>query len=114
MERRVLLAVFLCFVVLYAYQAIFVKTPTPRPRPASQQAEPSAAQAPPAVPTPANPTPETTETITAATKASPAPAQVIGDQTERTITVETSVVRAVFTNRGGELLSWRLKNYLDD
>ena len=34
MERRVLLAIFLSFLVLYAYQAFFVK-PVPKPSPAS-------------------------------------------------------------------------------
>jgi YidC/Oxa1 family membrane protein insertase len=39
---------------------------------------------------------------------------VVGERAERTITIDTRVVRAVFTNRGGELVSWRLKHYFDD
>src|SRR5512135_2377813 len=107
MERRVLLAVFLCFVVLYAYQALFVKTPPPRPRTAEQTSGKPAAVAPGA------------QSVAPASKAEQAPAQaqvagalpapgaaIVGDQAERKITVETQVVTAVFTNRGGELLSW--------
>jgi YidC/Oxa1 family membrane protein insertase len=104
MERRVLLAVFLCFVVLYAYQAMFVKAPPPKPR-LTQQA--SQAPAPAAAPGTA-----------AVTSAPPLPATPVAakvsEASERTITVETNVVRAVFTNRGGGLASWRLKQYLDD
>ena len=36
------------------------------------------------------------------------------EETERTITVDTADVTAVLTNRGAQILSWRLKHYTDD
>jgi len=37
-----------------------------------------------------------------------------GESAEREITVETTTVQAVFTNRGARLLHWRLKGYRDE
>jgi YidC/Oxa1 family membrane protein insertase len=105
-ERRILLAVFLMFVFFYVYSTFIVK-PVPRPR--TPQA---ASNAQPAAP------PAAVQTAPQGAEASPAPrppaATVVGERAERTITIDTRVVRAVFTNRGGELVSWRLKQYFDD
>jgi YidC/Oxa1 family membrane protein insertase len=109
MERRVLVAIFLCFVVLYAWQAIFVK---PVPKPTAAGAVPSAASdaagqlaspaaAPGSTPPPASPV------------ALPAVATLVAESTERDVRIETATVIAVFTNRGGRLKSWRLKKYRD-
>jgi len=111
MEKRVLLAVVLSFVVLYGYQALF---PPPKPldkgvtgAPAPQGSPASAAPgAPAAAPPPAN-----GAAVPAAEQATSAP--VVGDSAERDITVENPAVRAVFTTRGGTLKSWRLKKYQD-
>jgi len=108
MERRVLIAIFLSFIVLYAYQAFFVK-PVPKPAQqsaATQQAQSQAATGatPPAPATPATP---------AATPAAPAAAALVAESSERDVTVETHDVIAVLTNRGARLKSWRLKKYLD-
>jgi len=106
MERRVLLAIFLAFLTLYVWQALFVK---PQPKPpatsqttATQQPQPAAAQ--PA--SPASPAPPPLEP--------PAGSEaVVGESTERDVRVETGDVIAVFTNRGARLKSWRLKHYQD-
>ena len=111
MERRVLVAVFLSFLVLYGYQALVVP-PTPpaltedRPSPSAPAVSPSApagtlqeAVVPPAV---------------TASAATPRPATVIGEAIEREIVVETATVEATLSNRGGRLLHWRLKTYRDD
>ena len=109
MERRVLVAVFLSFLVLYAYQAFFVPPPAP---PAQTQAPPPAPVAPAAessgAPQPAN-------AQAAAPPSAPAlrPATVLGDASEREIIVETANVEATLSNRGGRILHWRLKNYRD-
>jgi YidC/Oxa1 family membrane protein insertase len=104
MERRVLVAIFLSFVVLYAYQAFIVK-PAPKPpqgTSGTQTATRSTAAAKAASPAPA-----------AAAPAVPAAAALVSDSTERDVRVETRDVIAVVTNRGARLKSWRLKKYLD-
>src|SRR2546422_11581944 len=110
MERRVLLAIFLSFLVLYIYQALVVK-PVPKPAitPAPQTAAgtattPAAADSAtspaPSVPPPAAPV-------------IPAAQPLVADAEERDIRIETRDVIAVFTNRGARLKSWRLKRYFD-
>jgi YidC/Oxa1 family membrane protein insertase len=106
MERRVLLAIFLCFLTLYLWQAVMVK---PVPKPAVTTLPTSAAA------------PATTTPVAEASSPGVAPASVtpasapplIGDTSERDVRVETADVIAVFTNRGAHLKSWRLKHYLD-
>ncbi|MES1254323.1 MAG: membrane protein insertase YidC [Acidobacteriota bacterium] len=105
MERRVLVAIFLCFLVLYAWQAIFVK-PVPKPAAAG-----GAGQTAGAVVAGGNAAPDVAATAPAA--AGPTSAAVIGDTVERDIRVETADVIAVFTNRGARLRSWQLKHFLD-
>ncbi len=115
MERRVLVAIFLSFLVLYVYQALFVK-PVPRPVGVPVSAP---ATAPNAAPTGARDeapgvTSGTPKRETAEGKQTlPAAATVVGETSERDIRVETRDVIAVFTNRGARLKSWRLKHYLD-
>lgn len=107
MERRVLLAIVLSFLVIYLYQALFVK-PVPKPNPASQaQSSPaSGGAAVPPAPVEASSARDTT------TVSSPAP--VLAETAERDVRVETEEVIATFTNRGGRLKSWRLKRFADD
>jgi len=110
MERRVLIAIFLSFIVLYAYQALVVK-PTPKTLSPGAASSTSAKGA------------GTTTSVTATSPAAPsAPTSrgnetvavmVVGDTTERDIRLETRDVIAVFTNRGARLKSWRLKKYRD-
>ena len=111
MERRVLFAIFLCFVVLYVWQGLFVK---PQPEPVG--GAPEAGFAAPTGATGASRTqPErrTTPSQALARTARPAASAVVGDTTERDIRIETQDVTAVFTNRGARLKSWKLKKYLD-
>jgi YidC/Oxa1 family membrane protein insertase len=115
MERRVLFAIFLCFLVLYFWQALVVK-PVPKPAAGSTQttttgaAQGSGAAVPSsAAPTGPTPTPEAPPAVPIA----PATAPVVGETSERDIRVETQNVIAEFTNRGGRLKSWKLKHYLD-
>jgi YidC/Oxa1 family membrane protein insertase len=103
MERRVLVAVVLSFLVLYAYQALFVPPPPP-----AQQVQPN--------PNPeATPPPPTAASPSTAPPApdEPQPEALISEATEREILVETATVQAVFSNRGGRVLRWRLKEYRD-
>ena len=104
MERRVLIAIFLSFIVLYAYQALVGK-PTPKKAAPVAPSAPASTQttSPAGVPATSPPSP---------TLAPPA-ATLVGDTAEREIRVETRDVIAVFTSRGARLKSWRLKKYLD-
>jgi YidC/Oxa1 family membrane protein insertase len=104
LERRVLIALFMSFLVLYAYQAFFSK---PAPKPATQ-----AAQAP-APTSSATSTPAASPAAVPAPEAPPPSGSLVGETTEREITVDTPLVTAVFTNRGGRLKSWKLKAYQD-
>src|SRR5216683_3343190 len=114
MEKRVLLAIFLSFLVLYLYQALVVK-PVPKTAGApGRQAAPATS----AGPAPSGPgaamTPEALPTPSAASPAAPAAAALVGGTTERDVQIETRDVIAVFTTRGARLKSWRLKRFLDD
>jgi YidC/Oxa1 family membrane protein insertase len=112
MEKRVLLAVILSFVVLYAFQAIY---PPPKPqepsKPAAASRPPAATSATPRATTP--PAAAPVKEASAAPAAQPPVAPLVGDNAERDIVVENEAVRAVFTTRGGALKSWRLKKYQD-
>jgi YidC/Oxa1 family membrane protein insertase len=110
MERRVLIAVFLSFLVLYAYQT-FLVPPTP---PANAPA--AAATAPAAQPNQPAATAETAPAAPAepAAPLPPAPAAVTGEGSERQIVVETATVEARISNQGGRVVSWRLKDYKNE
>ena len=99
MERRVLIAVLLSFLVLYGYQVMF-----PPPEPAENPAQASKAATAPnaAAPAPANPAPSVQGVAAEA------------DVPARDVVMENADVRAVFTTRGAALKSWRLKKYTDD
>ena len=110
MERRVLIAVVLSFIVLYAYQS-FLVPPAPASREqASQPSVPapvsSSASSPSAATPPADVAPPAaaTEAISAA---------VVAEPSEREIVVETGMVLATLSNRGGRIIHWRLKEYRD-
>ena len=110
MERRVLLAIFLAFLVIYTWQALFIK-PVPKPAPvagtppvtgpASTTPAAGAGSGAPSTPAPVTPVP------------AEAAAPLVADTAERDVRVETRNVIAVFTNRGARLKSWRVKGYLD-
>jgi YidC/Oxa1 family membrane protein insertase len=105
MEKRVFLAIFLSFVVLAVYQMLL---PPPLPPPAVTLpanvpgAAPGAAGAPAAAP------------VDTAAPTATVPAPLEADTEARDIVVETNHVRAVFSNVGATLHSWKLKNYLEN
>src|SRR4051794_7635100 len=104
MERRVLLAVILSMAVLYAYQAFVA--PPPQPPKAGQQ--PSGAKPGPAAPAPSP------AAVAPQREVAPAPRAVVSDNREHETVVETADVEAVLTNRGGRVVHWRLKHFLDE
>ena len=121
MEKRVLIAVVLSFLVLYAYQTLFMPKPparTAQSQPATgtgaSGATAGSRQAAAAQPAGAPAAPSTT--------ASPAEVQapagtkvdvVIGDTDARDVVVDTATLLAVFTNQGATLKNWSLKRYTD-
>jgi YidC/Oxa1 family membrane protein insertase len=106
MEKRVLLAVALSFIVLYGYQAMF---PPPKPSPAATGQPSSVAQSAPGAPVQAQPLEASPPSVPAV----PSAAATIADVAEHDVVVENQSVRAIFTTRGGALKSWRLKKYWD-
>jgi len=122
MERRVLLAVFLSFVVLVVYQRFVAPPPVPvqsfvdgsaepgavAPGPGAATATSSSAAVGTAPPVPASPS----APVQAAAGTAFTP--TVFDSADRDIVVESDLVRAVFSNRGAELISWQLKEYGDD
>ena len=109
MERRVLLAIFLCFLVLYVWQALFVK-PVPR-RPASSTA--SSSPAPAATTSPSEISPAASGAVSEPPAPTATATPVLGATAEQDYQVENRHVVAVFTNRGARLKSWKLKAYQD-
>jgi YidC/Oxa1 family membrane protein insertase len=103
MERRLLLAIVLTFIVLTAYQWLVPMQQVP----ATPTAVPAATK--PAAPAPA-PAAEPAPQL-----APPVPADAVqtvkADTGERTLTVDNGVVRAVFSNRGATLAAWELLAY---
>ena len=98
MEKRVLLAIFLSFIVLVIYQGIVGPPPPP---PAGTTPAPSGTAAPADATAPATP-------------AAPfATAPVAVDPAATDIVVETDAIRAVFSTAGATLTSWTLKGYLE-
>ena len=118
MERRVLIAIVLSFLVLYVYQAMFVKpAPAPVTTGAGQTASaPATAGSKPTAPPASQASAATSQPAASASAAAPAAPEgstLVGDSAEHEVRFETNDVIAVFTNRGARLVSWRLKHYFD-
>jgi YidC/Oxa1 family membrane protein insertase len=105
MEKRLLVAILLSFLVLYGYQVLVQK-------PAMEKAK---REAPVAATAPGGAAGGAAQAAIAAAPAAPVvlAAPLVADREERDIVVETRAVRAVFTNRGARLKSWQLKTFLD-
>jgi YidC/Oxa1 family membrane protein insertase len=116
MERRVLLAITLSFLVLFLFQRFVMPPPASAPQSPGASAG-QAAVAPGIVPGNASGTPAAVTTPAAALPAAPAaPAfdATVTEASAREIVVETTKVRAVFSNRGAKILHWVLKEYRTD
>ena len=109
MERRVLLAIILSFLVLYGYQALFV----PQPAKKESVAGGPGSAATPSSSSPSVPVSPSSVAPPGATSAASSGNVVTGDATERDLQIENDRVIATFTNRGARLKSWRLKRYQD-
>ncbi len=112
MEKRVLIAVFLSFLVIYAYQALVPAPPEQRKATAPAAPEGEQARGTPSA-APATPGPPGTPVGTAEPPA-PAAAPVVADTAAHEIVVENGSARAVFSTRGGVLKQWTLKHYTEN
>ena len=107
MERRLLLAIVLTFIVLTVYQWLVPMQQAP----ITQQPAPAGTQAPAVQPAPA-PAPAQAATPAVVPSAPVATVETVkADTAERSVTVENGVVRAVFSNRGATLAAWELLRY---
>ena len=122
MERRVLLAVTLSFLVLVLYQQWIGPPPGVESVPGEPVAgtagspgipEASAARTA-AVETPGAAAPPAAVADLPPATGSPPVVPVVADDRQRTVVVESDFVLAEFDNRGAELVSWKLKHYADD
>ena len=122
MERRVLLAVTLSFLVLVLYQQWIGPPPAVESVPGEPVAgtagspgipETSAARTA-AVEMPGTAAPPAAVADLPPPAGSPAVAPVVADDRQRTVIVESDFVLAEFDNRGAELVSWKLKHYADE
>jgi YidC/Oxa1 family membrane protein insertase len=106
MERRLLIAILLTFVVLTVYQWLLPVAPPPATKPTTQGAPPAATTTPAATTSPSPPAAESPPPS--------APVETVrADTSERTITVDNGLVRAVFSNQSATLRSWQLAHYHD-
>ncbi len=103
-NRRLLLVVVLSVAVLVGWNLLFAPAPAPPP-PAAAPAAPAPASLPTGGPAPV------AEIGPAAAPAVPEEPQIAGTVEERVV-LENGEVRAEFTSRGGELVSYTLKRQL--
>ncbi|MBC7364672.1 MAG: membrane protein insertase YidC [Candidatus Aminicenantes bacterium] len=108
MERRLILAIVLSFLVLFLYQLIFIK---PAQKPESVMQKTPAAVTQPAA-TPAEEKSLETKPVAAFKEKEGMLSQVLEDTAERIIKVETPLYIAEWSNRGATLRSWKLKHHL--
>ena len=116
MEKRLLFAIVLSFLVIFLYQAVFMKRPpqpeTPKgdtPLELTQAPEPKA-EPEPIESQPAKKQPQ------AAQESPPSQADFTptSEQAEEQIVIDTAMFQAVWSNKGGVLRSWRLREHKDD
>lgn len=111
MEKRLLLAIVLSFLVLFLYQALFVKKVPPSESPQITDIESSIEKQPeqPSVQGEAS-----REQVLVEESSEKREFQPISEDNEEKIIINTSLYRAVWSNKGAQLISWKLKNYKDE
>jgi len=110
MEKRLILAIVLSFLVLALYQMVFLKNKPqtePQLEPQAQTQVPVQPAAPEVKPAESSAPPETPSE-----KAEPSELAEAG--AEQQVLVETTLYQAVWSNRGASLRSWKLKAHRDE
>lgn len=112
MEKRMILAIALSFLVLVLYQAIFMRSkPKTPPQPEILTSERTEAEKGAG----ARELPPAKEALKEeAVLPSPAVTEEVKALAEEQITIDTSLFRAVWSNRGALLRSWKLKKHKDE
>ena len=123
MEKRLILAIVLSFVILLVFQAVFFKQPPEAKNVAASQPAVSGTSVPPPLAGGSTAAPGKTEAAASAPEkaaesavpaATPAGPVVSGTRPDQSVTVETSLFKAVWNNTGAVLRSWKLTRYKDD
>ncbi len=115
MEKRLLIAIVLSFLVLFLYQAVFVKKqPPPELPPESIPEKVTAMEEKPVLELPAESEPQAQAQEAPQEPTEPVAFQPVTSDREEQIIVDTSLYRGVWSNKGGTLRSWRLKEYKDN
>jgi YidC/Oxa1 family membrane protein insertase len=110
MEKRLVIAIVLSILVLVLWQALLVKKPEPVQgiEPAQTAATPGQAALEKAAPV----SPEKEQAGSTAAQA--VDLQPVASGAEEKAVIDTSLYRAEWSNKGGVLLSWRLKKHKND
>jgi YidC/Oxa1 family membrane protein insertase len=108
MEKRLLVAIVVSFLILALYQVFFIKKEAP-----VQGPPPTTEPAPPAAPAQAGPGPEQGAGQVQA-PAAPVPVQAVSAAAEEEVVVDTPLFAARWSNRGAVLKSFLLKKLLDE
>lgn len=111
MERRVLIAITLSFLVLFLFQRFVMPPPAEL---LGNTSAPIAQSAPAPGATAASPATSASSASPSSPEAPPAPASLVSETSAREVVVETAKVKAVFSNRGATVVHWILKDYRDD
>ncbi len=110
MERRMLLAFALVGVVLVLSQYVFNPTP---PAPAAKQTQAVSKTEGAKDPASQTTTPPAATSGTTPAVRTPGPLQPVAATKEQFTTIDTKLYRIVFSNHGGVVRSWQLKDYKD-
>ena len=114
MEKRLILAIVLSFLVLVLYQAIFMKN---KPQPEVQPQQQKPAQVESLAPKTAETTSPGGSSKTSQKEEKSAQLHIYEEvmaQAEEQLTVETPLYQAVWSNRGASLRSWKLKEHRNE
>jgi YidC/Oxa1 family membrane protein insertase len=111
MEKRTVLAVVLSVVVMLGFYFVMALIYPPAPIPETGPGSPApVVEAPGPVAPPLGDSGAPGQPALSAVPEAPAAADVLREQR---ITIETELISAVFTNAGGDLVSWKLKKHRD-
>ena len=108
-KKRILIFLLLSFAIIFSFDFILKElglVPEPPPIEEGQEAAPAGGESlPPEVR-------DATAGVRANGDATPSPSPLRSREEEQVAEVETPLYRAAFTNRGAQIQSWKLKEYL--